>query len=159
MIKKLLKFIFILLFSSIIIFAQNDIETRKNMILNILKDSNNSVISEFNKFYNQYEKVVTSFFDKKNYQSLSGHVDNLEKDLVTLNQVCSDIRFNKIKFILIDIKSELIDLISILKKHLTSGNIITLAWHLRKFKSLVPSRIKNKGDFHLLSCLRHRLHC
>lgn len=138
---------------------QKNVELLRDKSIAILNKKNPKAIPEFKHLYTRYEKAVFNFFDKKDKQPLSSHVNQMEKDLIELQNICNNTEFISIKAILLNLKKDFASFMSTIKPFVGTRNYIKLALKIRKFKHLLPVALVNKGDVHLLTLIKHRLNC
>lgn len=157
-----MKFTFKLMLCCLLIapmYAFKNIETSKKEIRATLQVVNPSVIEQFGKFCDQYNRLVTSFFDTNNWYSMAKHIEQMEKNIITLRQTADDPQFKTVRHLLLDLEQQLVNLISLLARHIGSKNSMSLAWKVRHFKNLLPTHVAQRGDFALWWSLNHRLRC
>ncbi len=139
--------------------ALSTIETTKKNILTLLQAAQSECLSEFTLFSQRYDEVVTCFFDRNNRDSLQTHVTYMEKELKTLESVYNDKRYELVRHLLAEYRTALTELVTTLKKYIGSRNTVGLALHVSKYRPLLPSAIRERGDVSLFQALRHRLRC
>lgn len=153
--KKLL----CLLCITISIFAQKNIEDIRRDITKVLNKENANALPEFNQFCHDYNYIVTNFFALNNKENLKTHLKYMDSELKVLENTANNPAFISVKNILKELEKNLSGMIKILKQHINSKNHLTLALKLQKYRFLLPNSILNKGEMHILSCLKHRLSC
>lgn len=141
------------------VYALDSIETAKATIVTLLQQKNPAALTEFSNFFKQYDQVVTAFLDKNNNESLKSHIQHMEEKLMFLQSVCNNPQFSSVHHILMSYKIHLHELINVLRAYTRSHNLFSLGFKLRNLKFLLPTKIKQRGDFALLWALHHRLTC
>lgn len=136
-----------------------DVEMVKKTIGNVLRQKNPAVVGEFNAFCQRYDRLVLTFFDTKNNESLATHVAYMEQELVMLDKVRHDARFASVQSYLDTYYGHIERLVYLLKEHIGSHKTFSLCLKIYKFKFLLPKDLKKRGNFSLLRALRHRLSC
>lgn len=139
--------------------ASLDIETAKATIIETLQRENPSVIGEFKRLCRRYDRIIITFFDTNNTDSLKTHINYMEAELRTLKNLCDDIRFRSVQSILTNFYEHIQHLITILQQYIGSRNTISLALKVRNYKFLLPKIVHARGDLALLKGLNHRLRC
>lgn len=142
-----------------VMYATHSIDHLKNQILETVCRKNPQYIPMFKDFFARYDTVVTRFFDTHNNQSLMQEIKAMEVELDVLKKTSHDTRFSCVKNLLYSLYSDLDSMIITLKKYVNSSNYVSFALSLRRYKSLLPDPIVNKGDFCLFLSLKHRLTC
>lgn len=150
---------FLLLLVCHLAWASPSIEQVKHSIIVKLTKHNSAAIIEFNNFYNQFDRSIHLFFDKKNDQSLASHIKRIESEVETLKAVCADPAFVSVAFILKEHYAHVKDLIIILRSYVGSINSVAFALKVKRFEFLLPKDIKERGHFSLFRSLHHRLMC
>lgn len=139
--------------------AFKNIEIHKKEIGSVLQKHNPESLKNFKQFTAKYDQLVISFFDTGNNLSLANHIERMQSELVTLNQVANDSQFISAKPLFSDLNKQLCQLITVLKQYVSSKNSIGLAFKVRKFKKLLPCPLNKWTDFSLFLSLNHRLNC
>jgi len=139
------------------LYANEDIESIKKTIISTLTHANQSALAPFQILSQQYEQLVTNFFDKQNHESLKKHVSHMEKYLNVLLNVIKDPQFISVRANLVALYPHISELVTMFKNSLGSKNYVSLGWKVRSFKFLLPDSIKKMGDLSLFWCLRHRI--
>ncbi len=139
--------------------AVGDFESARNTVLSRLSQEEPTCLKEFDSFFKRYDALVVSFFDKKNNDPLETHIEHMEKELQTLKNVCEDARYRCVNPILCNYRTHITELITLLKDYIGSHDALSLAFKVRKFKTILPEAVKQRGDISLFWSLYHRLRC
>ncbi len=139
--------------------ARPSIEQVRDSIIKNLSKNNPMVVIEFNNFYNQFDRVIRLFFDKKNNQSLALHIKQIELIVKTLKGISIDQNFQCVRVVLQEYYAEVKDLLAILKEYVGSINSVSFALRVKRFEFIVPTDIRKRGQLYIFGSLHHRLMC
>ncbi|MFI5333381.1 MAG: hypothetical protein ACHQVS_04765, partial [Candidatus Babeliales bacterium] len=139
--------------------AFDTIEVTKAALVKALQRHSPSALPEFDTLFKRYEQIVFDFFDTDNLDPLSVHLHRMEQELITLDQICTDIQFYSIIPTLRIYQQHLKELVALLHTYRGVRDIIPLGFKVRKFKFLLPETLQQRGDIALFFALHHRLTC
>ncbi len=146
-----------MIISTIALADEPDIEIIRNKIIRTLTANNPKALPDFFQYSDKYDKVVFDFFDTNNSLSLVSHIQLLDESLKTLNNVIDNPEFSSARANLQEVFPKLVELIAIFKQQIGSRNYGWLGLKVRRFKSLLPLLVRNRGEVSLLWSLRHRV--
>lgn len=134
-------------------------EKTRETIETILSQKQPSSVPDFKSFFQKYDQLATSFFDKKNNAPLAQHVELMESELNALKTASTDPRYESVQHLLSEYHTRLSDLVGLLKNYIGSQNTLSCAMELIDFKHVLPEPVTKRGYYSLYWSLHHRLHC